>query len=113
VARARLQLRTGVPGATARVVDVEIGPDAAESPFAALMWASLRVNELDADYRLNRGEIRRIGKSFGITTRETSLIVLDRIEDYVRFEIVPPAELRAEYDRLARVAQQRLATERG
>ena len=112
-ARARLQLGIGVPGATSRVVDVEVGPDAVESPFAALMWASLRVGELDADYRLHRAEIRRLGKAFGITTRETSLIVLDRIEDYVRFEIVPPSELRAEYDRLLRVAQERRTTDRG
>jgi len=66
------------------------------------------VGELDADYRLNRAEIRRIGKAFGITTRETSLIVLDRVEDYVRFEIAPPAELTAEYERqLAAVRQKR------
>ena len=36
---------------------------------------------------------------FGLTSRETSLIVLDRVEDYVRNDITPPAELRAEYDR--------------
>ena len=111
-ASGRVQLAVGMPGAASRTVTVDIGPGAAESPFAALMWASLRVTELDADYRLHRAEIRRLGKAFGITTRETSLIVLDRIEDYVRFEIVPPAELRAEYERHLRVAQQRRTGDR-
>ncbi len=111
--RARLQLGIAAPGAAARTLDVDVSGEAVESPFAALMWANLRVMELDADYRLHRAEIRRLGKAFGITTRETSLIVLDRIEDYVRFEIVPPPELRAEYDRLQLVAQQRRTTERG
>lgn len=67
--------------------------------LAAAAWAQLRIVELDSEYRLNRAEIRRLGLEFGLTSRETSLIVLDRVEDYVRNEITPPAELRAEYDR--------------
>ncbi|MCL2259572.1 MAG: hypothetical protein FWC18_07095, partial [Cystobacterineae bacterium] len=67
--------------------------------FAAQEWARLRVSELEAEYELNRAQIQRLGKAFGLVTRNTSLIVLDRVEDYVRHEIVPPAELRAEYER--------------
>ena len=66
---------------------------------AARAWAGLRVAELDGEYRMNRVEIRRLGMAFGLPSRETSLIVLDRVEDYVRHEITPPAELRAEYER--------------
>jgi tetratricopeptide (TPR) repeat protein len=64
----------------------------------AQRWASLRVAELEADYDDKRGEIRRLGKAFGLVTRETSLIVLDAVADYVRFEIEPPTALRAEYE---------------
>jgi tetratricopeptide (TPR) repeat protein len=49
---------------------------------------------------LNRGEIRRLGRRFGLVTRETSLIVLEIVADYARFEITPPPELRDEYERL-------------
>ncbi|MEO8153854.1 MAG: VIT domain-containing protein [Rhizobacter sp.] len=70
----------------------------------AQRWASLRVNELSADYDDNRGEIRRLGKAFGLVTGETSLIVLDAVADYVRFEIEPPVSMRADYERL--MAQQ-------
>jgi tetratricopeptide (TPR) repeat protein len=65
-----------------------------------LLWASLKVESLEAEYDLNRGEIRRIGREFRMATRETSLIVLDSAQDYVRYEIDPPAELKDEYDRL-------------
>lgn len=66
----------------------------------AQRWASLRVAELEAEYDDKRGEIRRVGKAFGLVTRETSLIVLDAVADYARFEIEPPSTLRAEYERL-------------
>lgn len=66
----------------------------------ASSWAQLRINELDAEYALNRAEIRRLGQRFGLVTRETSLIILDRVEDYARYEIQPPSELRAEFDRV-------------
>jgi hypothetical protein len=52
------------------------------------------VAELEADYDDKRGEIRRLGKAFGLVTRETSLIVLDAVADYARFEIEPPTALR-------------------
>jgi Ca-activated chloride channel homolog len=80
---------------------------------AASKWAELRINELDAEYQLNRAEIRRLGQRFRLVTRETSLIILDRIEDYARFEIAPPSELRAEYDRILGSIQQQRRAERG
>src|SRR5262249_22180973 len=75
--------------------------------MAAPTWARLRIAELEAEYDLNRAEIRRLGKAFGLVTRETSLIVLDRVEDYARHEITPPAELLAQYERLRAAGLQR------
>jgi hypothetical protein len=43
--------------------------------FAAKEWARLRVNVLEAEYELNRAQIQRLGKEFGLVTRNTSLIV--------------------------------------
>ncbi|HEY5800796.1 MAG TPA: DUF2135 domain-containing protein, partial [Burkholderiaceae bacterium] len=53
--------------------------------------------------------IRRLGNAFGMPTRETSLLVLERLDDYVRYDVAPPPELRAAYDALtaARGAQLR------
>ncbi len=79
----------------------------AGASFVAQQWASLRVAELEVDHDANRGEIRRIGKAFAIVTRETSLIVLDAVADYARYEIEPPATLRADYERLLAQQSQR------
>ena len=96
-----LRLAVAQPGQRADtpaiVVPLRAGQNA--DSLAAAAWAQLRIAELDGEYRLNRAEIRRLGLEFGLTSRETSLIVLDRVEDYVRNDITPPAELRAEYDR--------------
>lgn len=71
-----------------------------EHPLAASLWANFRIRRLEADPDLSRATIRRIGKEFSLPTRETSLIVLDNVSDYVRYEIVPPDDLRTEYARL-------------
>lgn len=83
---------------------------ALNAAFAAQTWARLKLGQLLPERSLYQAEIVRLGKSFGLVTPGTSLIVLDRIEDYVRYEIVPPAELRADYDRLA--GQRRQQVER-
>ena len=72
----------------------------AESSSVPLLWAAMKIGVLEEEYELNRGEIRRLGKTFRLPTRETSLIVLDRVEDYVINDLEPPAELRDAYDRL-------------
>ena len=63
------------------------------------IYAQKKITELDITYEQNKTEIERLGKEFGIVTRNTSLIVLETINDYLQYEIEPPAELRAEYER--------------
>jgi tetratricopeptide (TPR) repeat protein len=100
--RGGLQLAVRDPDGSVRKIALNVGdaPDASDSPFAAQVYAGLQIGRLEGDYRNNRAEILRLGKTFGVVTRETSLIILDRVADYVRFEIAPPAELRTAYDRL-------------
>ncbi len=88
-------------------------PDDRIIETAAATWAEMRLSELDAEYQLNRAEIRRLGQRFHLVTRETSLIILDRVEDYARFEIAPPSELRADYDRVFMAMQQQRRAARG
>ena len=76
------------------------------------MWARYRIATLEGEYDVNRAEIRRLGKAFGLVTRETSLIVLDRVEDYARYEIMPPAELMAAYQNLRKHAVARDGADR-
>ncbi|WP_166880085.1 VIT domain-containing protein [Massilia mucilaginosa] len=79
-------------GANKETVNLQIRPDSPQHPLAASTWAALRLRALEADPELHRSEIGRIGRRFGVPTRETSLIVLDRLEDYVRYEIEPPQD---------------------
>jgi Ca-activated chloride channel homolog len=100
---AALRISLSQNGKTSEL-ELPITSDAPEHPLAAQRWASYRLRALDINHELNRAAIRRIGEQFGLPTRETSLIVLDTVQDYVRYEITPPAELRDAY---AQLIQQR------
>lgn len=69
------------------------------------IWAQKKLAELDLRYEKNKDEIREMGEQFGIVTRNTSLMVLETVQDYITYNITPPDELRAEYDRLKKGRQ--------
>jgi Ca-activated chloride channel family protein len=83
-----------------------------DHPLAAMLWASWRLRLLEADPEAHRAEIGRIGRQFRIPTRETSLIVLDRIDDYLRYDVEPPPELKAAFDSLKALRGQTAALAR-
>lgn len=62
------------------------------------VWAQKKIAEMDIQYEANKDDISALSKQFGIVTRNTSLIVLENLDDYVRYDIVPPTELRQAYD---------------
>lgn len=65
------------------------------------LWAQSHLADLDADPRPDTAKITALATRHGVVTRHTSLLVLDRIEDYVRYRIEPPeAELREQYHAL-------------
>jgi Flp pilus assembly protein TadD len=108
---ARLRIELALPGGRTRTVELPVRA-ARSGAMAAGLWARLRLAELEAEHDFNQAEIKRVGKAFGVVTRETSLIVLERVADYVRHDIVPPAELRAEYEQLMKVAVRRREADR-
>ena len=64
------------------------------------LWATQKINDLAFNYRKNKKTIINLAKNHKVLTKDTSLIVLDRVEDYVRYEIIPPHELRQQYAKL-------------
>ena len=73
-----------------------------EKPRAASiirkLWAQQELLELEARAIPDRSQIIAHSKEHGLVSDETSLIVLDRFEDYVRYRIPPPEEdLRERY----------------
>lgn len=69
------------------------------------LWAQAWLAELASAPRPDAKAMTEIGKRHGVVTAGTSLLVLDRIEDYVRYRVEPKEEaLRAEYRRLLAAA---------
>ncbi|HEX5277982.1 MAG TPA: VIT domain-containing protein [Fluviicoccus sp.] len=95
----RLQLQLAQADGRLRTVDVPLNRQPAGA-LAATRWASLQLAELQADPEGNRPAIRALGRRFNLVTPETSLIVLDQVQDYVNNEIEPPEPLQAEYRQL-------------
>ena len=97
-ARVELQARSADGTRVRRSFEVAGEPPPASTPpqaagtagLAARRWASLRVQALETDRARHRGEITRLGTRFGIVTAWTSLLVLETLEDHLRFDIVPP-----------------------
>jgi len=79
-------------------VTLDLAKNAVDSLDIARLWAQKKITELDINYNANRQEIESLGKRYGIVTRNTSLIVLESVNDYIQYDIEPPAELRAQYD---------------
>ncbi|WPP51765.1 VIT and vWA domain-containing protein [Catalinimonas niigatensis] len=98
-----ITLNFGMQGKVIESREVVIRRDAYSSSIDR-MWANKKVEELLNHPESNQDEIVKLGKAYNLVTPFTSLIVLDRVEDYVTYGIEPPIELRSEYERL--LAQQ-------
>lgn len=75
-----------------RVVNLQFAASTASpssSDLAAKRWAMLRIAQLEANARLHQSEILRLGSEFGVVSSRTSLMVLERLEDYLRFDVMP------------------------
>lgn len=64
------------------------------------IWAEKKITELNFNAEKNKDEITRTGKEFGIVTQNTSLIVLENLNDYLQYQIEPPKEMQEEYYKL-------------
>ena len=62
------------------------------------VWAQKKIAEMDIRYDENKDDISILSKQFGIVTRNTSLIVLENLDDYIRYDIAPPVELQQAYN---------------
>jgi tetratricopeptide (TPR) repeat protein len=87
-----LKLRYGRGGRTRFTREVKIGQRDSNFPgrIASKLWAQGRVDELSMASKANKSEIIALAKKHHLVTDETSLIVLDRLEDYLTHGIVPP-----------------------
>ncbi|MBN5050780.1 DUF2135 domain-containing protein [Stenotrophomonas maltophilia] len=84
-----------------------------DGDLLAGLWAQARLQQLSADRRSNREAMQRLSQQFSLVGPDTSLIVLETLDDYLRYAIRPSGKLRAEYDqRFARQVADRDAADR-
>lgn len=67
--------------------------DAAEGSILTKAWASARVNQLSPRADEFQDELLALGRPHGLVSPATSLIVLETLAQWVRYEIQPPASL--------------------
>jgi len=84
---------------------------AVDGGLVAHAWANDRLAALAAD-PAGAPEAKALARQFGIVTADTSLLVLETLEDYLRYGIRPPAPLRAAYDQRHALTVADVATER-
>jgi Ca-activated chloride channel homolog len=64
-----------------------------EGHLLETLWAQKRIKELSRFPERNQKELIAIGKQYGLVAPGTSLLVLERLEQYVEYNITPPASL--------------------
>lgn len=78
--------------------EITIPVQAAESnKLVKRLWAKKKLEYLNRNKEASKDAIIALAKAYDLVTDYTSMIILDRIEDYVRYRIEPPMELRSEY----------------
>ncbi|PCE63103.1 VIT domain-containing protein [Sediminicola luteus] len=91
-----LELLFGYQGKITERVKVPI-QKSQNNQLVRRLWAKQKLNYLNLDKKENKEHIISHGKEYHLITDYTSMLILDRIEDYVRYRIEPPNELKGEY----------------
>lgn len=77
-----------------------------DNSAVARLWAIQKINYLSQNPKKNKEAILKLGQRYSIVTDNTSLLVLENAADYWRYHIIPPEDLRVEYDHLQKNALQ-------
>jgi Ca-activated chloride channel homolog len=98
----RLALRFGLPGQRGTLRELRVGEggtlDGAMGEALQRIHAQSRIAALELEAEPDAEAIAALGTRYSVVTRHTSLLVLDRIEDYLRYRVEPKEEdLRAQY----------------
>ncbi|MEI8116797.1 MAG: VIT domain-containing protein [Flavobacteriia bacterium] len=68
------------------------------------MWAIHQLNELQENSKQNEEQILETGLKYRLVSDFTSMLILDRVEDYVQHRILPPKSLQKEYYKQLKIA---------
>ncbi|WP_299887944.1 VIT domain-containing protein [uncultured Lacinutrix sp.] len=93
-----IELLFGYGNVTTDTIIVNINKSL-QNKLAKRLWAKKKLNYLNKNKEENKKAIIKLAKKNHLITAYTSMIILDRIEDYVRYKIEPPKELRQDFKR--------------
>lgn len=85
-----------------KMISLNVNQQSVKDWEISQFWAQKKLNELEIFEKQNKNEIRNLSKQFGLVSNNMSLMVLEDIADYVRYEITPPSELREEYNKMVK-----------
>ncbi len=106
-----LQFGDGRQVLTRKTIQLNKEKDGVDDPIVRRIWAQKKLYELSVYFSKNEDQFIQLAKDFGIVTPLTSLLVLDRLEDYLQYHIVPPEkELQEQY--FARLEEEKKDEER-
>lgn len=77
-----------------------------DNPAVERLWAAQKIKTLETDGVKNKKEIVKLGQKYSIITSYTSLAVLENAADYALYGIIPPKELKAQYDTIISAAEE-------
>lgn len=79
--------------------NIELNNDKHNQDFLDIekIFAIKKVEYLSMNYNAYKKRITELGLKYKLVTKNTSLLVLDRVEDYVEHKIVPPKDLQKAY----------------
>ncbi|MEG2805466.1 VIT domain-containing protein [Stenotrophomonas sp.] len=101
----RVQVQVRLPDGQLHTQQIEVArARAIPGGLVAQAWASARLASLGADPVANAARASALSRDFGLVGADTSLLVLENLEDYLEYGIRPAGPLRADYDRLHAVA---------
>ena len=64
-----------------------------DGDLLATAWAANRVADLSANAEAHRDELVALGRDYGIASSVTSLLVLERLDQYLTYKVEPPKAL--------------------
>ena len=107
-----VKLFFGIHKDTLKTVIVDLKNNS-KNGYISKIWAQKKVEYLAQNSEKNEAEIVKLSKEYQVISDFTSMLILDRVEDYVTHKIEPPKELKKQYDRILSIrrdnTKQRLA----
>lgn len=97
----KIKITLGKNGKTEKVIEKTISAvNSKDSEFVSRLWAMKKLESLETDKEYNKNEILELAKKYTIVTENMSLIVLDSVQDYMRYGIELPEDLKEEQGRI-------------